>query len=99
MKSCADKTPKHHLQNGELPYNADEIRSHQWDYLSNLKSNLDGDEAIMSVDFGVKMKEACDKAGVECHLVVEGEMQGAADGAKAYKSSFEFLPDKLMPRS
>lgn len=47
--------------------------------------------------FGVKMKEACDKAGVECHLVVEGEIQGSAEGTKPYKNSFDFLKAKLAP--
>lgn len=41
--------------------------------------------------FGVKMKEACDRVGVECHLVVND----APDNAR-YSNQSEFLLDKLL---
>lgn len=40
---------------------------------------------------GVKMKEACDAAGVECHLLIPG-----TSGSTEYKNGNEFLIAKLL---
>lgn len=40
---------------------------------------------------GVKMKEACDAAGVECHLLVRG-----LSGSEVYKEGEDFLIAKLL---
>lgn len=44
-------------QKGKLPYRAEEIRSHQWDYLANLQVNLEGDEAVMTADYQHRIRE------------------------------------------
>lgn len=41
--------------------------------------------------YGVKMKEACDAAGVECHLLIPGTSESAQ-----YKTGNEFLIAKLL---
>ncbi len=41
--------------------------------------------------FGVKMQEACDAAGVECHLIIAGEAS-----PQRYQDGREFLVDKLL---
>lgn len=43
--------------------------------------------------FGFKLKEVCDAAGVECHLVV-----GGAELSGPQKSSAEFLMKKLLKK-
>ena len=47
--------------------------------------------------FGLMMKEACDRAGVECHLRHEGRPHGGAVGS-APSNAFEFLLGKLLGR-
>jgi len=52
----------------------------------------DAGHGIHHALFGIKMKEACDLAGQECHLVIKGE---EAD-AEPYKTPEDFLFDILL---
>ncbi len=63
--------------------------------------NYGGDMTLPSKDaghgihhpvYGVKMKEACDAAGVECHLVIPG-----TSSSETYRDAASFLLAKLLP--
>lgn len=43
--------------------------------------------------YGVKLKEKCDEAGVECHLLIEGHSK-----SDKYASAEEFLMEKLLAK-
>ncbi|HBC87073.1 MAG TPA: lipase [Lentisphaeria bacterium] len=46
--------------------------------------------------FGVKFKEATGKAGLECHVMIQGVLQGEKAGSK-YSNGEQFLKDKMAP--
>jgi arylformamidase len=83
-------SPLHHVSPGDPPLFMDYPRSPE------LPAHGPG-HGIHHPVFGLMMKEACDRAGVECHLRIEGRPHGAAEG-RAPSNAFEFLLDKLLAR-
>ena len=61
-------------------------------YTNNMKlPSENAGHGIHHGEYGVKMKEKCDAAGQECHLLIEG-----VSASEKYKSPNEFLIDKLL---
>jgi arylformamidase len=83
-------SPLHHVSPGDPPLFMDYPQS------PDLPAQ-DAGHGIHHPLFGLMMKEACDRAGVECHLRIQGRPHAAA-GGHAPAHAFEFLLGKLLGR-